>query len=79
LWFKPSWANSSQDPIKKILNTKKGLAESQVVECLPSKHEAQSSDSSTTKNRKKKKLSKHGGLFHGFVFEPNACFNMIDM
>jgi hypothetical protein len=45
--YKPVWANSSRDPIFKNPNTKKraeGLTRAnQVVECLPSKHEALSS------------------------------------
>jgi hypothetical protein len=43
---------SSQDPISKILNTKKGWeGVAQAVECLPSKHEALSLNPSTEKKK----------------------------
>jgi hypothetical protein len=52
---KPAQADSFQDPISKISNTKQGWwRNSQVVKHLPSKSEALSSNHSTA--RKKKKL-----------------------
>jgi hypothetical protein len=49
-----SWANSSKDPILKIPNTKKGAGGvAQVVEHLPSKHEALNSSPNTVKKKKK--------------------------
>jgi hypothetical protein len=52
--WKPAQANSSREPIskKKILH-KQGLTNSQVVECLPTKHEALSSNPSNHKKKKK--------------------------
>jgi hypothetical protein len=46
-------ANSSQDPISKIPNTKRANRVAQVTECLPSKHEALSTNPSITKKKKK--------------------------
>jgi hypothetical protein len=47
------WANSSRDPISKIPNTKQCWRMGQVVEHLPSKREALSSNF-TTEDKKKK-------------------------
>jgi hypothetical protein len=49
---KPALANSSRDLILKVPNTKKGLV-AQAVDCLPSKCEALSTNSSTAKKKKK--------------------------
>jgi hypothetical protein len=61
--LKPVWANSSQDPISKMLSTKKkwtgGVA--YVVEHLPSKHEALNSSPNTTKKNKIKMRTRKGG------------------
>jgi hypothetical protein len=46
--LKSAWANSSRDPIFKIPNTTRAGGVAQVVECLPSKCEALSSNASTT-------------------------------
>jgi hypothetical protein len=48
----PAWANSPRDPISKISNTKRAGRGAQVVECLPSKCEALSSNANTTKKEK---------------------------
>jgi hypothetical protein len=46
-------ANSLQDPISKVLNTKRAEGVAQGVERLPTKCEAVSSNPSTTKKKKK--------------------------
>jgi hypothetical protein len=51
---KPAQADSFQDPISKISNTKQGWwRNSQVVKHLPSKSEALSSNHSTARKKKK--------------------------
>jgi hypothetical protein len=50
---KSAQANSSQYPISKILNTKRAGRVAQGVECLPSKHEALSSNPSIVGGKKK--------------------------
>jgi hypothetical protein len=58
---KPIWANSSTDPISKIISIKKGGGSrrvTQVKECLPSKSEVLSSNNSTTKKKKEKEKKK---------------------
>jgi hypothetical protein len=52
---KPAWTNSSQDPILKIFDTKKGWCMAQVVESLPSKDDTLISSPSTTKKKKKER------------------------
>jgi hypothetical protein len=52
--LKPAWANSLQDPVLKITNTKRAGGVAHVVECLPSNPEALSSKPSTVKKKKKK-------------------------
>jgi hypothetical protein len=49
--LKSAWENSSRDPILKIPNThkKKAGGVAQVVECLPSKYKAMSSNSRMAK------------------------------
>jgi hypothetical protein len=51
--LRTTWGNSLQNPVSKILNTKKAGGVVKVVECLLSKHEIQSSNSSTTTHAKK--------------------------
>jgi hypothetical protein len=50
---KPTWAYM-RDPIWKIAKAKRGWGMTQVVECLPSKHKALSSSSSTYKKVNKR-------------------------
>jgi hypothetical protein len=45
--LRPGWANSFQDPISKISNIKTDWIVDQLVECLPSKCEALSSNPNT--------------------------------
>jgi hypothetical protein len=52
--WKPAWGKL--DPVSKIPNTKRTGGVVREVECLPSKHEAMSSDSSTIKRQKKAKM-----------------------
>jgi hypothetical protein len=51
---KPVQANSLKDPVSKNLTQKKADRVVQMVECLPSKHEALSSNSSAVKKKKKR-------------------------
>jgi hypothetical protein len=60
--LKPAQVNNSQDPISKMPNIKKdwwSASRGRVSEHLPSKHEALSSDHSTTKNKNKTTTKKH--------------------
>jgi hypothetical protein len=50
---KPAWADCSRDPISNILNTKRAVRVSQVIEHLPSKNEALSSKPTTEKKKKR--------------------------
>jgi hypothetical protein len=51
--LKPAQANSSRDPISRKLITKKADGVTQVIECLPSKHEALSSKPQYYRKKKK--------------------------
>jgi hypothetical protein len=48
-----TWVNIWRDIISKIPNTKRASRVAQVVECLPSKHEAMSPNPNTMKKKKK--------------------------
>jgi hypothetical protein len=50
--------NKKPNPIKKITKAKKARSIVQVVECLPGKHKAPSSNPSSTPPQKKKKPNK---------------------
>jgi hypothetical protein len=50
--LRPALANSSQDPISNILNTRKRAGVTQVIEHLPGKYEALNSNPSTVKRKK---------------------------
>jgi hypothetical protein len=54
---KQAGAHSSQNPISKIPNTKKGGKVSQVVQQLPSKCDALSSGPSTTKEKEREQMT----------------------
>jgi hypothetical protein len=60
---KPSYSGGKkQDPISKITEAQRAGSMVQMVECLPSKREALSSNQSTTKKKKKKiKKNEIGG------------------
>jgi hypothetical protein len=49
--LKPAWANSLWNPISKKPNTNRAGGLTQVIECLPSKHEALSSNPNTAKTK----------------------------
>jgi hypothetical protein len=52
---KPAQANSSQDPISKNPSQKRADGVAQIVENLPRKHEALSSNPSMTRKEKKER------------------------
>jgi hypothetical protein len=53
---KSAQANSSQDPVSKMLNTKKAGRLAWVIDLLPRKHEALSPNPSIVKKKERKKI-----------------------
>jgi hypothetical protein len=60
--LKPAWVNSSWDPISKKPSHKGAGGVAQVVECLPSKCKALSSNHSTSKKKKKRESERERDL-----------------
>jgi hypothetical protein len=83
--LKPAQANSSRDPISRKLITKKADGVTQVIECLPSKHEALSSKPQYYRKKKKATVLKSRSYlyFTGentksnlYVFSPHELIKM---
>jgi hypothetical protein len=73
--LKPAQAKSSQNPICKISNTKKGRwNKAQVVERLPGKREASSPNASITQ---KKGTTVYRGVVQMAEFLPSKCEALI--
>jgi hypothetical protein len=77
--LKPVQANSSRDPISiKTQHKKRAGRVSQLAQCLPSKHEALSSNPSAAK-KKKKKRKKPLGESTGLVLGDDFQFMPVDV